>query len=137
MYESNRATAPLYGFGTAERDRLQKQFVSNDLAKITLVGKNSIGPNYQVTDKFDYKKAPAFSVPKAIRNTLNTGPKYELYKRQDKDFDTNQADLFRRQKQPSFRIGLENRFPYDPKGFKGTPGPQYDPSLTMDKAVPP
>lgn len=46
MYESNRATAPLYGFGTAERDRLQKQFVSNDLAKITLVGKNSIGPNY-------------------------------------------------------------------------------------------
>lgn len=81
MYESNRRTAPLYGFGTAERERLHKQFISNDLAKITLVGKNSIGPNYQVTDEFDYKKAPAFSVPKAIRNTLNTGPKYELYKR--------------------------------------------------------
>lgn len=96
MYTSEKGTAPLFGFGTAERDKLSKQFVSNDLAKKTLVGKNSIGPNYQVTDEFDYQKAPAFSVPKAVRNTLNTGPKYELYKRQDKDFDPNQADLSRR-----------------------------------------
>lgn len=81
MYTSEKGTAPQFGFGTADRDKLGKQFVSNDLAKKTLVGKNSIGPNYQVTDEFDYQKAPAFSVPKAVRNTLNTGPKYELYKR--------------------------------------------------------
>lgn len=83
MYESKKKTAPIYGFGTAHRDRLAKQFINNDLAKNTLVGKESIGPNYQVTDEFEYKKAPSYSVPKAIRNTLNTGPKYELYKRQD------------------------------------------------------
>ena len=83
MYESKKESAPQYGFGTAHRDKLAKQFVSNELARITLVGKVSIGPAYEVTDEFDYKKAPAFSVPRAVRNTLNTGPKYELYKRQD------------------------------------------------------
>lgn len=46
MYQSDKGTAPVFGFGTAERDKLSKQFVSNDLAKKTLVGKNSIGPNY-------------------------------------------------------------------------------------------
>jgi hypothetical protein len=50
MYDSNKETAPLYGFGTAHRDKLEKMFINNDLAKITLVGKQSIGPNYNVTD---------------------------------------------------------------------------------------
>lgn len=27
------------------------------------------------------------------------------------------------------KIGLESRFPNDPKRHKGTPGPQYNPSL--------
>ena len=76
-------------------------------------------------------------MPKQIRNTLDTGPKYELYKRQDQDFDSDAADLVRRKKLPNVRIGLENRFPYDPKGYKGNPGPQYDPAFTMDKEDPP
>lgn len=50
MHDSTRPSAPIYGFGTAHRDKLAKQFINNDLAKITLVGKNSIGPNYKVTD---------------------------------------------------------------------------------------
>jgi hypothetical protein len=45
-------------------------------------------------------------VPKKIRNTLDTGPKYELYKRQDQDFDSDAADLCRRKKLPNARIGL-------------------------------
>jgi len=63
------------------------------------------------------------------RNTLNTGPKHDFYLRKDIDFDPLEADKSRKPKDPTIRIGLESRFPNDPKRHKGTPGPQYNPSL--------
>jgi len=63
------------------------------------------------------------------RNTLDTGPKHDFYLRQDVDFEPQEADKTRRPKDPTVRIGLESRFPNDPKRHKGTPGPHYNPSL--------
>ena len=93
------------------------------------VGKKAPGPNYDVTDKYTYLKDPEWKFGTDPRNTLNTGPKFDHYLRQDIDFDPMSADQQKRPKQLTVRIGLESRFPNEPKRHKGTPGPHYNPSL--------
>jgi hypothetical protein len=58
MVLSNLPSAPQFSVGTAQRKKFLKQFVSNDLAKTNLMGKKLIwgkesqGPNYNVTDAY-------------------------------------------------------------------------------------
>eukprot|EP00828_Plagiopyla_frontata_P009777 TRINITY_DN15064_c0_g2_i2.p2 TRINITY_DN15064_c0_g2~~TRINITY_DN15064_c0_g2_i2.p2 ORF type:complete len:190 (-),score=32.88 TRINITY_DN15064_c0_g2_i2:18-587(-) len=47
------------------------------------------------------------------------------------------ANDCRRQKSTTVRIGLESRFPNDPKRNKGTPGPHYNPQLKQEIPIPP
>jgi hypothetical protein len=93
------------------------------MAKTEFAGKCSPGPNYDITDKYDYNVAPSWKMGMEARNTLNTGPKHDFYLRKDIDFDPLEADKSKRPKDPTIRIGLESRFPNDPKRHKGTPGP--------------
>lgn len=43
------------------------------------------GPNYNVTDKYSYNKAPSHKIGTQPRNTLDTKAKYEHYYRKDID----------------------------------------------------
>lgn len=43
------------------------------------------GPNYNVTDKFNYSKGPEWKIGTDPRNTLDTKAKYEHYFRKDID----------------------------------------------------
>lgn len=94
------------------------------------------GPNYNVTDKFNYNRHPTWKIGTQPRNTLDTKAKYEHYFRPDVDvrrwlmkFDVSEADLARRFQLPNTRIGGEPRFPPETKKYKITPGPQYNPNL--------
>ncbi|EGR29290.1 hypothetical protein IMG5_159370 [Ichthyophthirius multifiliis] len=131
MRLSTKLTAPKYGFGTADRQQQNKVFQNKELAKTNFAGKSSPGPAYDVRgmDYFTYKNEPAWRIGTQVRNTLNTGSKHDFYLRKDVDFDPMEADLCRRPRPPTVRIGLELRFPNDPKRHRGTPGPQYNPSL--------
>ncbi|EAS00318.1 sperm-tail PG-rich repeat protein (macronuclear) [Tetrahymena thermophila SB210] len=139
MRLSHKTTAPKYGFGTADRNKQAKVFQNKELAKTNFAGKSSPGPAYDVrdTDYFTYQKAPKWKIGSEVRNTLNTGSKHDFYLRKDVDFDPLEADIFRRPKAPTVRIGLELRFPNDPKRHKGTPGPQYNPTLRHEIPNPP
>jgi len=131
MTLSTKQTAPAYGFGTSNRQKQAKVYQDEELSKTQFVGKTSPGPNYEVrhTDKYYYQDDPKWSFGKQVRNTLNTGPKHAYYTRQDVDFDPITADNSRKWSLGSVKIGLESRFVNDPKKHKGTPGPDYDPSL--------
>jgi hypothetical protein len=131
MNLSTKSTAPAYGFGTSNRQKMAKVFQSDELARTQFIGKTSPGPNYEVrdTDKYYYKDDPIWSFGKQVRNTLNTGPKHAYYTRQDVDFDPLQADSFRKPYPGNVKIGLESRFAGDAKKHKGTPGPDYNPGL--------
>ncbi len=59
-------------------------------------GRESVGPNYDVTDKFNYTRAPTHVVGTEIRKDKNTEPKYDHYHRQDMEFDPIEAEKFRR-----------------------------------------
>jgi hypothetical protein len=43
------------------------------------------GPNYDITDKFNYSKGPEWKIGTDPRNTLDTKAKYEHYHRKDID----------------------------------------------------
>jgi len=131
MTLSTKNTAPAYGFGTSNRQKMAKVFQSDELAKTQFIGKTSPGPNYEVrhTDKYYYIDDPKWSFGKQVRNTLNTGAKHAYYTRQDVDFDPIQADNQRRAYPGNVKIGLESRFAGEAKRHKGTPGPDYDPNL--------
>jgi len=139
MKVSNKTTAPMYGFGTSDRQKQAKVFHTQELSKTQFVGKTSPGPNYEVrhTDKYYYNEDPRWSFGKQVRNTLNTGPKHAYYTRQDVDFDPIQADNSRKSSAPNVKIGLESRFSNGPKKHKATPGPEYDPSLRPEIPNPP
>jgi len=134
MTVSSKPTAPQYGFGTADRKKAAKVFQSKELSTTQFVGKTSPGPNYEVrhTDVFYYQEDPKWSFGKQVRNTLDTGPKHAYYNRQDVDFDPMEADVTRRWRPSSVKIGLESRFPNDPKKLKATPGPDYNPGFRPD-----
>jgi len=131
MTLSTKNTAPSYGFGTSNRQKQAKVFQSEEFAKTQFVGKTSPGPNYEVrhTDKYYYDEDPTWSFGKQVRNTLNTGPKHAYYTRQDVDFDPIQADNSRKNNLGNVKIGLESRFANGTQKHKGTPGPDYNPSL--------
>jgi hypothetical protein len=98
------------------------------MAMVDCFGKNTPqGPNYNVSSKFSYNSSPTWKIGTQERPSLGSKAKYEHYFRKDIDFDLNEADRSRRLSPPITRIGLESRFANDPKRFKATPGPQYNP----------
>jgi len=131
MQLSSKVTAPVYGFGTGDRQKQEKIFQSKELCKTQFLGKTSPGPNYEVrhTDKFYYLEDPHWSFGKQVRNTLNTGAKHAYYTRQDVDFDPIAADNGRKWSSGNVKIGLESRFANGTHRFGVTPGPDYNPSL--------
>jgi len=139
MKISGKDTAPSFSFGTATRAKQQKIFQSKELSKTQFLGKTSQGPNYEVrgSDKYYYRDPPKWSFSQDVRNTLNTGAKYAYYHRPDSDFDPITADNSRKWGFATVRIGLENRFPNDPKKSRGTPGPEYDPCMPKNFSEPP
>ena len=75
MINSNKQTAPKYGFGTADRKKQAKVFQSKELSKTAFIGnfkilflgdfkiqigKTGPGPNYNITDKYSYLKVRNF-----------------------------------------------------------------------------
>jgi hypothetical protein len=46
-----------------------------------IIGKESVGPNYDVTDKFDYHRAPTYVIGTEIRRDKNTIAKFDHYHR--------------------------------------------------------
>lgn len=56
MNVSTKETAPKFSFGTSTRNQAEKVFQSKEQSKTAFIGKTSQGPNYIVTDKFQYKK---------------------------------------------------------------------------------
>jgi len=139
MKISTKPTAPSYGFGTSNRQKLQKVFCSEELSRTHFVGKTSPGPNYEVrhTDKYYFNDDPKWSFGKEFRNTLNTGAKHAYYNRQDVDFDPIQADNSRKWRSASVKVGLESRFADGTRKNKGTPGPDYDPNLKPEIPIAP
>ncbi|KRX04808.1 hypothetical protein PPERSA_06442 [Pseudocohnilembus persalinus] len=98
-------------------------------------GKQSPGPlvyNVRGTDNFTYSKPPNWKIGTEVRNTLNTGAKFDFYNRQDVDYHPEEADKTRRTAYPAYGFKLESRFPNDPKRHKATPGPQYNPPHRQD-----
>ena len=86
MRESNKPSAPQFSFGTSTRDAEPKKFVSKEMAVVDCYGKQTPkGPNYHVTDKFNYSKGPEWRIGTNPRNTLDTKAKYEHYFRKDID----------------------------------------------------
>lgn len=86
MKESKKSTAPQFSFGTSTRDAEPKKFVSKEMAVVDCYGKQTPkGPNYQVTDQFNYNKSPQWKIGSSPRNTLDTKAKYEHYFRKDID----------------------------------------------------
>lgn len=88
MLLSNKETAPQYVMPKCSRDQAQKVFTSKELAKLSMVGKGP-GPLYQVDayEKVYYKNEPNCKIGKSVRNTLETGAKFDYYLRPDIDFD--------------------------------------------------
>jgi hypothetical protein len=86
-------------------------------------GKESVGPNYDVTDKFEYDRAATHKIGTGLRRDKETEAKYDHYHRQDQDFDPIEADHMRKPRSVCTRIGLESRFLNNPKSLRGTPGP--------------
>ncbi len=89
----------------------------------SIKGKESVGPNYDVTDKFTYNRGPTHLIGTQIRKDKETEPKYDHYYRQDQDLDPLEAERLRRPRSQTTKIGLESRFPSNPKSMRGTPGP--------------
>ena len=86
MKESKKPSAPHFSFGTSTRDAEPKKFVSKEMAVVDCFGKQTPkGPNYNVHDRFDYKKGPEWKIGTFPRNTLDTKAKYEHYFRKDVD----------------------------------------------------
>jgi hypothetical protein len=86
MKESKKPTSPQFSFGTATRDAEPKKFVSKEMAVVDCFGTQTPkGPNYNVTDKFNYHKGPEWKIGTNPRNTLDTKAQYEHYYRQDVD----------------------------------------------------
>lgn len=90
MRESKKPSAPHFSFGTSTRDAEPKKFVSKEMAVVDCFGKQTPkGPNYNVTDKFNYNKSQEWKIGTAPRNTLDTKAKYEHYFRKDIDVSIN------------------------------------------------
>lgn len=86
MRESKKPSAPHFSFGTSKRDAEPKKFVSKEMAIVDCFGKQTPkGPNYNVTDKFNYNKSQEWKIGTSPRNTLDTKAKYEHYFRKDVD----------------------------------------------------
>ncbi|KAM3135007.1 hypothetical protein pb186bvf_012831 [Paramecium bursaria] len=135
---STKISEPIYSFGSAERANQAKIYVNKEMARLDFGGKSSPAPIYDIRgmDKYTYTQVNYINYQQDAntkfgqddRNTLDTGAKYDYYQRKDVDFEPQDADLVRKTKQPTVRIGLESRFPPE-KRLKGTPGPQYDPCI--------
>jgi len=134
MTLSQKASAPIHGFGTSTRNHQQKVFHSQELSATQFLGKTSPGPNYEVrhTDKYYYKDEPKWSFAKQVRNTLDTGAKHAYYSRPDDDFDPITADNSRKWRQGTVKIGLESRFNDTAPRGHATPGPDYNPGFKPD-----
>jgi hypothetical protein len=86
MKDSKKGTAPQFSFGTSTREAEPKKFVSKEMAVVDCYGKQTPkGPNYNVTDQFNYSKGPEWKIGTDPRNTLDTKAKYEHYFRKDVD----------------------------------------------------
>ena len=46
-----------------------------------ILGKESIGPNYNVTDKFSYNRGPTHQIGTEVRRDLSTEAKFDHYYR--------------------------------------------------------
>ena len=93
MQLSSKGTAPKYGFGKAERDKVAKVYQSKAQSKSQFIGKVSHGPNFEGTDKFDYDKAAEWVFGKEVRNTLDIKQPYDHYNRIDADSDPIEANI--------------------------------------------
>lgn len=93
MLDSAKPSAPKFSFGTSVRDAEPKKYTTKEMADIDCFGISVVelgkatpqGPNYNVTDKFNYQRQPTWKMGTQPRNTLDTKAKYEHYFRPDVD----------------------------------------------------
>lgn len=105
--DSQKTTAPSFGFGTSTRKTREKVFTSKKLSKTQFIGKEGPGPIY--TPHFIPKKNdPAYSFGNDVRGR-DYQPKYDHYRIADKYSDVVKADLYRKKSQPSYKFRAGRR----------------------------
>jgi len=129
MQLSSKTTAAKYGFGKAEREKVAKVYQSKAHSRTQFIGKVSLGPNFEGTDRFEYDKAPEWVFGKQARNTLDIKQPYDHYSRVDAESDPIDANILRKPRADTLRFGTAKRFIPGVGETRGTPGPKYTPNL--------
>jgi len=119
---SKEKTNPIYGFGTGNREKMQKVYYDEELNVPT---RNSPGPKYQVKDNINFKTAPNFSFGTDKRVTLGRNTKYDYYEIYDPFTDPIHSKNYTQKNYGNTKFGTEPRLPAPE--VQGTPGPQYLP----------
>ena len=122
MVDSNKRTAPSFGFGTSTRKTREKVFTSKKLSKTQFLGKKGPGPIYNPV-YVPKKNDPAYSFGNDVRGR-DYQAKYDHYRIVDKYSDVVKADLYRKPSEPSYKFRAGRRF--GSQKPSETPGPIYE-----------
>ena len=109
MIDSKKKTEPMYRFGTSDRQKMEKVFITKQLSKAQFLGKTGPGPVYDPNIEKIVRKAPEWSFGTDIRNSFNIKQKYDYYRIEDKYSDPNIADIKRRPECKGVKFRLGNR----------------------------
>lgn len=131
---SYEKTAPNFGFGTADKNKGDKIFHSEEMSYNVNQGRHSPGPIYEYKDDKKYKSLPkwGFGTDKKMKPIK---PKYDFYENDRFIDDPVQADQARKKKVLAPKFGTEPRMPVN--SFERNPGPQYYPKDRPEKKVDP
>lgn len=77
--------------------------------KTQLLGRTSPGFLYNVTDKYNFKKAPGWIFGNSKRSSLDCGEKYEHYFIQDKETQPEKANDYRKANKPEIKFQRSKR----------------------------
>ena len=109
IIDSTKLTNPIYGFGKGTRNQLQKVYQSKKLLKSQFLGKTSPGPNYIVTDKFDYISNPKWTIGGVSKRSAISRQRYDYYDRFDALDVTNETIDNVKLKSPIIKFGTEKK----------------------------
>ncbi|CAD8100348.1 unnamed protein product [Paramecium sonneborni] len=132
MMESMKQTAPAYGFGSSTR--YQAQSIYRD-KKLLQKGKHSPGPCYNSSNYINQllSKNATVQIGTSQRDFLNS-IQYDYYTRQDRDFEPQRANDFRKMNSTIVKIGLTQRFQTEYIKNK-VPGPDHYDNLIKKRGI--
>jgi len=119
---STESSAPMFGFGSSGRFPPKSLFQDKDMIA-HMMGRTSAGPNYEVTDQFDFRRTSSAVFGTSKRQPLDTRTRYEYYTNVEMLDQPDKADLTRRKRCLAPKFGTGPRLVTEKR--EGTPGPQY------------